>query len=156
LRKYVDAEIERALIDELEALRGLSYDEAYSWRDWVDRRLATLHEPGAARERDELLETVRGGEAVLLKLDEKFMTLEKERDAMQQQIETLRGSAIMPLAHYDELRARAEKAEARVKELETALHGLYAMVNGEAPMLLENDHNAERVVFLLAQKEPKP
>ena len=53
-------------------------------------------------------------------------------------------------------RARAEKAEARAKKLEMALRNFYAMVQGEAPALLEDDHNAETVACLLAQKEPKP
>lgn len=80
-------------------------------------------------------------------------------------------------------KARAEKAEARVKDLEglyvrqcaltelkderaaraeadrdeavTLLSNLYAMVLGESPALLEGDHNGEKVAVYLAQKETR-
>ena len=40
-----------------------------------------------------------------------------------------------------ELAAWGRKMEARVAELETALGSLYALVQGESPQLLEDDHH---------------
>lgn len=61
----------------------------------------------------------------------------------------------MTVEHWDEhMRVVAEKnrlqsdlaaAQARVKELHCALTNLYALVQGECPSLLENDHHDEMV-----------
>ena len=47
---------------------------------------------------------------------------------------------------------RAEKAEARVAELKYALENLFALINGECPSLLEDNHHYDMVRAALKEQ----
>lgn len=87
---------------------------------------------------------------------ERYLRAARERDELRAQLDAwarVFGSSQLThaVARLEAAERRAEKAEARAKELEVALRNFYAMVQGEAPALLEDDHNAEAVTCLLAE-----
>lgn len=58
-------------------------------------------------------------------------------------------------AEVERLTAQLAERDRRVEELEHLGRNFYAMVRGECPSLLEDDHNAYKFEFALAMKEPE-